>query len=72
MSITKTIRTMQDLANEVMAAGKVPGKWYKVGKNPYRSGCACPIEYDPYGTGDVNYKVRECENPENCQCTGDF
>lgn len=30
--------------------------------------CNCPIESDPFGTGDTGYRERNCQNPFNCAC----
>lgn len=28
--------------------------------------CDCPLEYDPYGTGDSDYAVRNCQREDCC------
>lgn len=28
--------------------------------------CDCPLEYDPYGTGDSNFAVRNCQREDCC------
>lgn len=33
---------------------------------PRCTDCDCPIDVDPFGTGDIWYTERNCQRPFNC------